>query len=73
MYKTCQKQVLILFCFGILQVGRLVNNLALALGGADEAVQQRFLTNNAYPVSTAFGDALRDALAAMKANNLSKN
>jgi catalase len=44
------------------QVGRLVQNIAKALGGADKSVQMKFLENNAYPVSTAFGDALRDAL-----------
>lgn len=54
------------------QVGRLVNNLALALSGAADTVQEKFLTNNAYPVSTAFGDALRDALARMKKEKLMK-
>jgi catalase len=50
------------------QVGRLVNNLAGALSNADTLVQQKFLENVAYQISTSFGDSLRDALAAAKSN-----
>ncbi|XP_035704836.1 catalase-like [Folsomia candida] len=41
---------------------RIYDNIADFLGKADKSVQDRFLTNNAYPVSQEFGDGMKDAL-----------
>jgi len=41
---------------------RLADNLAAQLVNADEAVQQKFLSNVAYMISTTFGDSIAAAL-----------